>query len=264
MSRGRTRGEPAGWLAGTTLAVLAGYLLLLLLSLVRLAAGGGGVAGGTPVGTLLGLSLAAAVMATALALAAGVPAALWLSRARPGLRQVLSTVLDVPTMLSPVAVGTAVLLFLRQPPGLWADRALGVVFGFAGVVLAQFTVVVALVVRASEAAFSAVDPGLERLAALYGASRWRVLREVTLPMAGPGLVAAAVLAFARALGEFGATVTVAGTIPGRTETLATGVFLALESGDLARAAQLALVLVAAAGGLLVAFRLLAGRGSWGR
>ncbi len=249
----------AGRLAATTVAVLVGYLALLLGALARLAATGPGGGGGTPLPALLAVSLGAALLATAAALVLGVPAALWLARARPGVRRALSTVLDVPTMLSPVAVGTAVLLLLREPPGAWADRALGIVFGFPGVVLAQFTVVVALVVRAAEAAFARVDPGLERLAALHGASRARVLRDVTLPMAAPGLLAAAVLAFARALGEFGATVTVAGTVPGRTETLASGIFLAIESGDLARAATLSLALVAVAAVALVAMRLVAGR-----
>jgi len=241
--------------------VLAGYLLLLLLALGRLAAGGPGERGGAGLGGVLVVSLAAALAATVLALALGVPAALFLARTRfPG-RRLLSTLLDLPTMLSPVAVGTAVLLFLRQPPGAWLDQGVGVLFGFAGVVLAQFTVVTALVVRASEAAFAGVDPRLERLAELHGASRMRVLARVTLPLARPGLVAAAILAFARALGEFGATVTVAGTIPGRTETLATGIFLALESGNLALAARLALLLVAVAGAVLLALRWLAGRRS---
>ncbi len=249
---------PAGRLAATTAGVLVGFLLLLLAALVRLAVSG---PGGAPIafGQLLALSVFAAAAATVLALLLGVPAALWLSRTRSPLRRVLTTVLDVPTMLSPVAVGTALVLFLRDPPGAWLDQGAGVLFGLAGVVLAQFTVVVALVVRSAEAAFAAVDPRLERLSELYGAPRSRVFTRVTLPLARPGLLAAAVLAFARALGEFGATVTVAGTIPGRTETLATGLFLALESGNLAGAARLALVLVAAAGSVLLVLRILGER-----
>jgi len=242
---------PAGRLAATTAAVLIGFLLLLLTALVRLAATGAG-GGGIAFGRLLGLSVLAASAATVLALLLGVPAALWLARTRSRFRRLLTTVLDIPTMLSPVAVGTALVLFLRDPPGSWLDHGVGVLFGLGGVILAQFTVVVALVVRSAEAAFATVDPRLERLAELYGASSSRVLSRVILPLARPGLLAAAVLAFARALGEFGATVTVAGTIPGRTETLATGLFLALDSGDLAGAAQLALVLIAVAGtGLLI-------------
>jgi molybdate transport system permease protein len=248
---------PAGAAAATTAAVLVGFVLLLLLALARLAAQPGPGLGA--IGPLLSLSLLAALLATTLALLLGVPAALWLARARfPG-RSLVTTLLDLPTMLSPVAVGTALLLFLRDPPGLWLERAVGISFAFPGVVLAQFTIVVALVVRTAEAAFAHVDPRLEQLAELYGASRARVLLRVTLPLARPGLVAAAVLAFARALGEFGATVTVAGTIPGRSETLATGIFLALGSGQLVLAARLALVLAAAAGIVLLVVRRLGAR-----
>lgn len=249
--------RPSGAWAGSTLVVLALFLLLLLVALVRLAAQGperGAVA--ARIAPLLATSLAAAALATGLALAIGIPAALALSRREFRGRRLLTTLLDLPTMLSPVAVGTALILFLRDPPGAWLDRGLGVLFGFAGVVLAQFTIVVALVVRTSEAAFAAVDPRLERLAELHGAPRRRVLWSITLPAARPGLLAAAVLAFARALGEFGATATVAGTIPGRTETMATGVYVALESGELALAARLALILVAAAGAVLLLVRYL--------
>jgi molybdate transport system permease protein len=236
--------------------VLALFLLLLLAALARLAVEGPERGGGARIAALLTTSLAAAALATCLALVIGIPSALWLARREFRGRRLLDTLVDLPTMLSPVAVGTALVLFLRDPPGAWLDRSFNVLFGFAGVVLAQFTIVVALVVRTAEAAFAAVDPRLEQLAELHGAPRRRVLWKVTLPLARPGLLAAAVLAFARALGEFGATATVAGTIPGRTETLATGVFVALESGELALAARLALILVAAAGTVLLLLRYL--------
>jgi molybdate transport system permease protein len=236
---------------------LAAYLVLLLAALGRLAVVGPARGGPADIGALLVTSLTAAGLATAGALLIGVPAALWLARSRFRGKALVSTLLDLPTMLSPVAIGTALVLFLRAPPGSWLEGSVGLLFAFWGVVAAQMTVVTALVVRAAEAAFAAVDPGLERVAELYGASRITVLRKVTLPMAAPGLLAAAVLAFARALGEFGATATVAGTIPGRTETLATGIALALESGDLAGAARLSLLLVAVAAIVLLVLRRLA-------
>ncbi|HHN74434.1 MAG TPA: ABC transporter permease subunit [Acidobacteria bacterium] len=248
----------AGKLALTTLVVLSLFLLSLIVALVRLAASDAGRPAAFSLASLLLTSLAAALAATALALAFGVPAALWLARHRfPG-RTLLTTLLDLPTMLSPVAVGTALVLFLRDPPGAWLEGAGGFLFGFPGVVLAQFTVIVALVVRSAEAAFTDVDTRLERLAELHGATRRQVLTRITLPLARPGLLAAAVLAFARALGEFGATVTVAGTIPGRTETLSTGIFLALESGELAGAARLSLILVVVAGAMLLLLRKVVG------
>jgi molybdate transport system permease protein len=243
-----------GPITTSTVAVLGLFLVLLLLSLARLAVAGPGERTAAAIGSPLAVSLAAASIATVLALFLGVPAALWLARARFRGRDLLTTLLDLPTMLSPIAIGTALLLFLRDPPGAWLDGAFDLTFAFGGIVLAQFTVVTALVVRAAEAAFAGVDTRLESLAELFGASRTRVFWRVTLPLARPGLGAAAVLAFARALGEFGATVTVAGTIPGRTETLATGIFLALGAGELALAARLALILAAVAGSVLLVVR----------
>jgi len=252
---------PAGVVGGrpaaTTAALLVAYLLLLLVGLGRLAATP--AEGSLHLASLLAVSLAGAACATLLALAVGVPAALWLARTPRVGRRVITTLLDLPTLLSPVAVGTAIVLSLRAPPGSWLEGGVGLLFAFPGVVAAQFTVVVALVVRTAEAAFAGVDPRLERLAELHGASRARILWRVTLPLARPGLLAAAVLAFARALGEFGATVTVAGTLPGRTETVATGLYIALESGQLAVAARLALVLVAAAMAVLLLLRWVVGR-----
>ncbi|MCS7182768.1 MAG: ABC transporter permease subunit, partial [Thermoanaerobaculum sp.] len=159
----------------------------------------------------------------------------------------------------PVALGTALLLFLREPPGAWLEAAVGFTFRFPGVVLAQFTVVLALMVRTATAAFAHVPAEWEQHAFTYGAQPFFVLTRVTLPIAKPGLLAGLVLSFARALGEFGATVTVAGTIPGRTETLATGLYLALAAGELRLAAQLALLLVIAAALVLLLVRRWEGR-----
>ncbi len=244
----------AGPVALSTLLVLLVFFLLLIGGLGQLAATGPERGGSEQIGVLLAGSLAAAFVSTSLALLLGIPAALWLARHRFRGRELVTTFLDLPTMLSPVAVGTALVLFLRTPPGSWLDASFGVLFAFPGVILAQFTVVVALVIRTATAAFAGVDTRLERLAELHGASRHRIFTKVTLPLAAPGLLAAAVLAFARALGEFGATVTVAGMIPGRTETLSTGIFLALESGNLALAARLSLLLVLVAGVVLLLFQ----------
>ncbi|MGC8915997.1 MAG: molybdate ABC transporter permease subunit [Thermoanaerobaculum sp.] len=240
--------------AGASSAVvLALFVGLLVASLARLAVTGPGRKPLEAILTPLGLSLAAAGLATLLAALLGIPAGLYLARTRtPG--AFLGLLLDIPLVLSPVAIGTALLLFLRDPPGLWLEQALGVTFRFPGVVLAQFTVVLALVVRTATAAFAQADLTWEKHAATYGATRWFILTRVTLPAAKPGLAAGLVLAFARALGEFGATVTVAGTIPGRTETLATGLYLALAAGELRLAAQLALVLVLVAVVVLAAIR----------
>lgn len=246
--------KPFGLAAASSAAVLALFVLWLLAGLGRLALTGPGRQPAASVLLPLGLSLAAATSATALALLLGVPAGWWLARSRWAGRAWLGVLLDLPLVLSPVALGTALLLFLQFPPGSLLESWIGMTFRFPGVVLAQFTVVLALVVRTATAAFSQASSELEKHAITYGATRWFLLTRVTLPAARPGLLAAGVLAFGRALGEFGATVTVAGTIPGRTETLATGVYMALSAGELRLAAQLAVILVLAAASALALVR----------
>lgn len=247
----KTAASPFGLAAATSALALALFVLLLLGNLGFLAATGPGKQPPQALLSPLLLSLAAACLATLVALLLGVPAAYFLARSQSRWKVALAWLLDLPLVLSPIAVGTALLLFLRHPPGSFLERSLGFTFRFSGVVLAQFTVVLALVVRTAAAAFAQTNPFWERHAALYGASRSFILTQVTLPAAKPGLLAAAALAFGRALGEFGATVTVAGTIPGRTETLTTGVAMALASGELRLAAELSLLLVLAASGVLL-------------
>jgi len=246
--------NPFGVAAASSALVLAAFVALLLANLGHLALTGPGRQPAAAVLTPLGLSLAAATLATGLAFLLGVPAAYFLARSSGKAAFLLGLVLDLPLVLSPIAIGTALLLFLHKPPGSLLEQLFGFTFRFAGVVLAQFTVVLSVVVRTATAAFSQTNPLWERHAALYGASRPFILRHVTLPAAKPGLLAALALAFGRALGEFGATVTLAGTIPGRTETLATGISMALASGELRLAAQLAWILVAAAAVVLLLLR----------
>lgn len=248
------RQSPFGLAAATSAVALGVFVVLLLGNLGYLAATGPGRQPLRALFSPLLLSVTAASLATLFAAALGVPAAYFLARSRHPWTLILGLFLDLPLVLSPIVVGTAILLFLRQPPGSLLESLVGFTFRFPGVVLAQFTVVFALIVRTASAAFAQANPLWERHAALYGASRMFILTRVTLPTAKRGLLAALAMAFGRALGEFGATVTVAGTIPGRTETMATGVAMALASGELRMAAQLALVLVVTAGILLLFLR----------
>ncbi|WP_018657141.1 molybdate ABC transporter permease subunit [Actinomadura flavalba] len=205
----------------------------------------------------LRLSLTTATLATALSLLLGVPLAWLLARVPfPGARLVRALV-TVPLVLPPVVGGVALLLVLgrRGLAGRWLDLWFGITLPFttAGVVLAATFVAMPFLVISVEGALRAADPRYEEAAATLGADRWTVFRRVTLPLVAPGVAAGAVLCWARALGEFGATITFAGNFPGRTQTMPLAVYLALET-DPQAAIVLSLVLLAVSVLVLVLLR----------
>ena len=163
----------------------------------------------------------------------------------------------LPLVLPPVVAGVGLLQALgrRGIVGGWLDRVAGiqVTFTTAGAVIAATFVSIPLVVLSAEAGFRSLDPRFERAAAVLGASPGYTLRRVVLPMVAPQLVAGAVLAWARALGEFGATITFAGNLEGRTQTLPLAVFQKLQI-DQEGAIALSLVLVILSICVLVALR----------
>jgi len=171
-----------------------------------------------------------------------VAVALALARYRGPGKSAIETLLALPLVLPPTAVGLVLLeaLSRRSPIGaLLADRGLAVVFTWKAVVLAMAVMSFPLLVRSARTAFEEVDPRLVGLARTLGCSPLAAFRRVTLPLAWRGVLAGAVLAFARALGEFGATVMVAGNIPGRTQTLALRIFHDSQLGRDDRALALA-------------------------
>lgn len=190
------------------------------------------------------LSLMAATIATLLALILAIPAAYALSRHEfPG-KEATETVLEFPIIVSPAALGAIILIFFNNPLGEWVqDNVIYFVFGFSGIVLAQFVTILGLAVRMLKAAFDEVPVELETVARTLGASPRHVFFTVTLPLAKNGLVAAFVLAWAKALGEFGATLMVAGSMAMRTETLPIAIFMRLSSADIEGTVALILVLV---------------------
>lgn len=195
----------------------------------------------------LRLSLVTATIATAVCLLLGVPLAWLLARTTLPGRRLLRALVTVPLVLPPVVGGVALLLVLgrRGLVGQWLYDAFGVSLPFTttGVVVAEAFVAMPFLVIAVEGALRAADQRYEEAAATLGASRWTVFRRVTLPMVAPGVLAGAVLCWARALGEFGATITFAGNFPGRTQTMPLAVYLALET-DPDAAIVLSLVLLA--------------------
>jgi molybdate transport system permease protein len=208
----------------------------------------------------LRLSIVCATLATLFCLLVGVPLAWVLARVAFPCRRLVRALVTVPLVLPPVVGGVALLLALGRNGllGQWMYRWFGVTLPFttAGVVVAEAFVALPFLVISVEGALRAADLRYEDAAATLGASRWTTFRRVTLPLIAPGIGAGAVLCWARALGEFGATITFAGNFPGRTQTMPLAVYLALET-DPQAAIVLSLVLLA------VSIVVLAGlRGRW--
>ena len=205
----------------------------------------------------LRLSLLTASLATVVCLLLGVPLAWLLARARfPG-RRLVRALVTVPLVLPPVVGGVALLLVFgrRGLVGGWLDSTFGFSLPFTttGVVVAEAFVAMPFLVISVEGALRGADARFEEAAATLGASRWTAFRRVTLPLIGPGVAAGAVLCWARALGEFGATITFAGNFPGRTQTMPLAVYLALEQ-DLDAAIVLSLVLLVVSVAILAGLR----------
>ena len=184
------------------------------------------------VGEALRLSLTSATIATAISMVLGVPLAWVLARSSIRGRTVLRALVTVPLVLPPVVGGVALFLVLgrRGIVGSWLNEAFGITIPFTttAVVLAETFVAMPFLVISVEGALRAADTRFEDVAATLGASRWTTFRRVTLPLVAPGIAAGAVLCWARALGEFGATITFAGNFPGTTQTMPLAVYLALQ------------------------------------
>ncbi|MGW4463879.1 ABC transporter permease [Micromonospora sp. NPDC004704] len=207
--------------------------------------------------TALWLSLQTATLATLLCLALGVPLAWLLARIEfPG-RRVVRALVTVPLVLPPVVGGVALLLVFgrRGLLGAWLDSTFGITLPFTttGVVLAEAFVAMPFLIIAVEGALRGADTRYEEAAATLGAGRWTTFTHVTLPLVAPGIAAGAVLCWARALGEFGATITFAGNFPGRTQTMPLAVYLALET-DLESAIVLSLILLTVSVAILASLR----------
>jgi molybdate transport system permease protein len=184
--------------------------------------------------SITALTVRVAAVATALALPPAIALAYALARRDfPG-RAGVQALVALPMVLPPVAVGLGLLLLLgrRGPLGaLWQLLGVELVFTWGAAVLAAAVVGFPLLVRACEQAFAEIDVRFEQLAGSLGLGPWRTFFRVTLPLARRGVLYGTLLAFTRALGEFGATAVVAGILPGRTETLALGIYSRIQLGD---------------------------------
>jgi molybdate transport system permease protein len=183
----------------------------------------------------LGLSLKVALSATAIDLVLGIGFGYLLARARfPG-RDLLDALLTLPMVLPPTVLGYYLLVLIGRngPLGHWLQQTFGInlIFTWQGAVIAAAVVAFPLVLKGARSAFEAVDVQLEQAASVLGVSAVGVFLRVTLPLAWRGVLAGALLAFARSMGEFGATLMVAGSIPGKTQTLSIAVYEAVQAGQ---------------------------------
>lgn len=214
--------------------------------------------------TPLWLSLQVAFWAALAAGALGVALGLYLAKSRMWLRNVIDTLCTLPMVLPPTVLGYYLLVAFgsQSALGQWLKQNLGVnlIFSMSGAVVAAAVVAFPLVFKPARAAFESVDPELERAARVLGVGELGVLLRVTLPLAWRGIMAGLVLGFVRALGEFGATLMIAGSIPGKTQTLSIAIYEAVQAGKDDAAHVLALVI----SGVCMALLLLASWVSPGR
>ena len=198
------------------------------------------------VGVELWLSLKVAGLATLLNIVLGTAAGFALARWRFAGRDVLDTVLTLPMVMPPTVLGYYLLVLLGRngPIGGWLQNTFGInlIFTWQGAVIAAMVVTFPLVFKPARAAFEGVSPQLEQAARVLGLRERSVFFRVSLPLAWRGILAGVLLAFARALGEFGATLMVAGSLPGKTQTLSIAVYEAVQAGEDALANQLVLLI----------------------
>jgi molybdate transport system permease protein len=201
------------------------------------------------------LSLLTATVASLLAIFISLPVAYLLSRYTFFGKDLVDTLLDLPIVLSPIALGAMLLIFFNTPPGQQMERLFGpFVFEVKGIILAQFFVVVGLSVRLLKSAFEAIDVEYENLARTLGYNQVQVFLRVVLPMAGKGLLASFLLVWGRAIGEFGATVTLAGATPLKTETIPVAISLSFASADISSALVFITILIGISLGILFFLR----------
>jgi molybdate transport system permease protein len=179
-------------------------------------------------------SLAVGLASTLAILPVGIMLAWLFARKEWPLKSVAETIVLLPLVMPPVSTGLILLKIFgrRSPIGQWLyDRGIEIVFNWKGVLVAMAVMSFPLLVRSVRTSFADVNPRLEQIAATLGASGWRIFFVITIPLAYKGIIAGALLAFSRALGEFGATILLAGNIPGQTQTLSLAIFNFVQTGN---------------------------------
>lgn len=257
-SQGQQKGQPKkrrdGWLLLSALPLLCFLLLPLLALLLRVDVAMLPVNLANPqVRQAISLSMTTTAVSTLLTLLFGTPLAYWLARHRFRGRAAIDTLLDLPMVLPPSVAGIALLLAFGRRGLIGSylvDMGVSIAFTQTAVVLAQLFVAAPFYVKSAITGFSQVDWELEQAAALDGANHWAIFRYITIPLTWSTLFGGAIMTWARALGEFGATIIFAGNFPGRTQTMPLAIYLGFEL-DLTIALTLAVLLLALSFGVLL-------------
>ena len=205
----------------------------------------------------LRLSLFTATVAAVFSVFFALPAAYALSRFRFFGKELMDTILELPIIVSPVALGAMLLIFFNNPLG-GAIQNMGMQFVFTvyGILLAQFITTVGIAIRLIKAAMDEIPVRYEEVARTLGASPAKDFFTVTIPLSKKGIIAASILTWAKALGEFGATITIAGSMAMKTETIPIAIFMRLASADIEGTVVLVLILITIGLGTLYGVRLL--------
>lgn len=190
------------------------------------------------------LSFVTAIISTFFSIFIAVPSAYALARYRfPGIRFV-DLILELPLVISPVALGAVLLIFFNtEAGGFIQDHVMVFVYNIKGIILAQFITTAGLATRIIKAAIEEISPRYEKVARCLGASEIQSFMTINLPMLKNGIISATIISFAKSMGEFGATVTIAGSMPGKTETLTTAIYSKLSSAQLEETVILILILI---------------------
>lgn len=207
----------------------------------------------------LRLSLTTATIVTVVSVFFAIPSAYALSRYQFFGRQIIDTLLELPMIVSPVALGAMILIFFTTPAGqLIQNRGPQFVFTIYGILLAQFITTVGVAIRLIKAVLDEIPQKYEEIAWVLGTSPAKTFFTVVLPLSKKGIIASSVLTWAKALGEFGATITIAGSMAMKTETLPIAIFMRLSSADIEGTAVLVMILIGIGLVILYSVRLFVG------
>jgi molybdate transport system permease protein len=207
-----------------------------------------------------GLSLMTATVSTIVAVAIAVPVAYAISKNSFWGKNFIDSLLDLPIVVSPIAIGAALLIFFNAPLGAAINNHLiTFVFSVPGIMLAQFTVVSALAMRLLKSTFDSIDLRYEQVGRTLGCSKVEAFFRIIMPLARNGVIAAGILTWARAIGEFGASITLAGAMAMKTETLPIAISLSLSNADIEKAIAIILILMVIAIIALLSIRKISGK-----